>query len=107
MVNSAKGPVMRLQKMFVVAICLVVPLALSAGEGAKVRELDTSKFKIDFEKSRVNKPTVIASAAELDKVSPDAEGLKKQVDFTKEKLVLFAWGGSGEQDQLFLGEIDL
>ena len=45
------------------------------------------------------KPTEIASAEELAK-SPlfgagAAEKLKKSVDFTKEKLVVFAWGGSG------------
>lgn len=86
---------MNLRKLGVLAVALMTPLALSAGDAAKVREIDTSKLKIDFEKGRVNKPKLIASVEELDKAIPDADAVKKKVDFTKEKLLLFAWGGSG------------
>ncbi|MBI3823816.1 MAG: hypothetical protein HY289_14195 [Planctomycetes bacterium] len=84
-----------MRTMLVLTTCLILPLSLLAGGAAKVRELDTDKVKVDFEKGRVNKPTTITTAEELDKAIPEAGAIKKQVDFTKEKLVLFAWGGSG------------
>ena len=86
---------MHLRTVFLTAICLIVPLSLSAGEAGKLREIDAKGVKVDFEKGRVSKPKVIASADDLDKAIPEADAIKKQVDFTKEKLLLFAWGGSG------------
>ncbi len=75
-------------------------VGLSAGEeGAKLREIDSSGLKVNFEKGRVGTPKLITTAEELDKEIPNADAIKKQVDFTKEKLLLFAWGGSG-QDRL-------
>jgi hypothetical protein len=50
----------------------------------------------------VNKPTAITDADALAKTIPDADWLdkiKKQVDFDKQQLIWFAWGGSG-QDKL-------
>jgi len=89
---------MRLQKVMLVAICVVVPLSVAAGEAGKLREIKAKDLKVDFEKGNVTKPQVIASAADLDKAIPNAEVVKKQVDFTKEKLLLFAWkGGSSNQ----------
>ena len=84
-----------LRKLIVAAFCMAIPLVLSAGEGGKLREIDTKDLKVEFEKGRWNKPTTFASAEELDKAIPGADAVKKKVDFTKEKLVLFAWGGSG------------
>jgi hypothetical protein len=81
--------------MLVTAICLIVPFTLVAGEPGKLREIDTKDLKIDFEKGRVGQPKVIATADEFDKALPGADAIKKQVDFTKDKLILFAWGGSG------------
>ena len=86
---------MYLRKVLVAAISLIVPLGLSAGEVGKLREIDAKGVKVDFEKGRVSKPKVIASADDLDKAIPEADAIKKQVNFTKEKLLLFAWGGSG------------
>src|SRR5437016_6122596 len=48
MVALTKGPDMCWRKMFVMAVCLLVPLASLAGDAAKVRLLDTGKLKIDF-----------------------------------------------------------
>lgn len=86
---------MHLRKVFIVAICLMLPLSLPAGEPGKLREIDAKTIKVDFEKGRVTTPKTITSVEELDKAIPDADAIKKQVDFTKDKLVLFAWGGSG------------
>ena len=86
---------MYLRRAVFALICLMMPLSLPAGEPGKVRELDTKTLKIDFAKGRITAPKVITTAEELDKAIPDAEAIKKQVDFGKEKLVLFAWGGSG------------
>ncbi len=43
------------------------------------------------------KPLKITTEAELAKVTPDTAlaGLKKQVDFKKEYLLVFTWAGSG------------
>ena len=86
---------MAMRKLLIGAVLIAAPLAMAAGEPGKLRELDVKGLKIAFEKSRVNKPTLITTADELDKAIPDAGALKKQVDFTKDKLILFAWGGSG------------
>jgi hypothetical protein len=86
---------MHLRNVFLTAICLFVPLSLSAGEAGKLREIDVKGVKVDFEKGLVSKPKVIVSADDLAKAIPEADAIKKQVDFTKEKLLLFAWGGSG------------
>lgn len=86
---------MNLRNLFVAGCCLVLPMLLIAGEPGKVREIDTKDVKVDFEKGSVKKPTVIATAEEFDKAIPDGAAIKKKVDFAKDKLVLFAWGGSG------------
>jgi hypothetical protein len=64
-----------------------------------IRTLDLKGVKLKHE-GNAPKPTEIASAEELAKagVFEDAAGrdaIKKQIDFEKEKLVVFAWSGSG------------
>ena len=86
---------MYLRKVLVAAISLIVPLGLSAGEVGKLREIDAKGVNVDFEKGSVSKPKMIASAEDLDKAIPKADAIKKKVDFSKDKLLLFAWGGSG------------
>jgi len=96
---------MRLVTVLLVAIGVVVPLRVTADEAGKLREIEAKDLKVDFEKGNVTKPQVIASAADLDKAIPNADAVKKQVDFTKEKLLLFAWsGGSSNQLQGKLSE---
>ena len=81
--------------MLTVAMCLTFPLALTANEPGKLREIDVKGIKIVLEKGKIDMPKVIKSAEELAKAIPDSDAIKKQVDFTKDDLVLFAWSGSG------------
>jgi hypothetical protein len=72
-----------------------------AEKEAVVKELDAKGVKPN-ERGTVAKPTVIASAEDLAKTIKEEEvaaRLKKDVDFTKSQLLLFSWGGSG-QDKL-------
>lgn len=74
---------------------------------AAVREIETKDLKVQPPKGgKVTDPVVIASAEDLAKnetVGTFADELKKQVDFAKEKLVVFGWAGSG-QDKVAAGE---
>lgn len=80
------------------ALCLFAP-ALGAADKAGVRPLDLGSLKL---KHAGNAPEAFAagSAEDLAKLKPlagnaDLGALAKQVDFTKEKVVVFAWQGSG------------
>lgn len=92
----------------VVTALLAIGLA-AAGQDPKpaAREIPTQNLKLTFP-ANPGKPTVpgvIASADELAKhevVGAAVGELKKQVDFTKEKLLVFAWAGSG-QDRVSVG----
>jgi hypothetical protein len=70
-----------------------------------VFNLETKGVKFDFSKGgNAPKPVEIKSAEELanSPLFADAasrEAIKKQVNFAKEKLVVFVWSGSG-QDKL-------
>ena len=91
------------------ALCgLLVPLTASAEDKkeekpAIVKEIDLKGLRIAPARGgNVMKPTTITSAEELAKAIPDEEAqakIKKEVDFAKQQLVFFAWGGSG-QDKL-------
>jgi hypothetical protein len=83
-------------------------LALAAGVSAAepkevaVRALD---IKVDAPaKGRPTEPTAITSAEELAKAIPDeaaVAAVKKAVDFHLEKVVYFAWSGSGQDKVTF------
>jgi hypothetical protein len=90
---------MSLLKVLGLAICAMMPLSVTADEAGKLREIEAKDLKVDYEKGNVTKPQVIASAADLDKAIPNADDVKTQVDFSKEKLLLFAWSG-GSSNQL-------
>jgi len=81
------------------AVCgLVVAARAEEKNDAVVKELDAKGLKPN-ERGQANKPTVITSADDLAKAIKEedvAARLKKDVDFTKTQLVLFAWGGSGQ-----------
>ena len=67
---------------------------------AKVRELDTKDLGLrGFPRGRgPTMPTEINNAEELAKAIPDKEAqarVKKEVNFRREKLLFFAWAGSG------------
>jgi len=76
-----------------------------------IKELSTKDLKITItipDKSDVTKPFEAKTPGDLAKVSvltPDAVmALGKQVDFTNDKVVVFWWGGSG-QDKIAAGEL--
>ena len=91
---------MRCTGIVLASLLLILPLGLFAGEAGKLREIDLKRVEPGGKFGKVTEPRVIASAEDLDK-SPILVGdkvretIKKQVDFTREKLVLFYWGGSG------------
>ena len=58
--------------------------------------------KIETEKGKATEPTTVSSEKELEKAIPDEATRKrvaKLVDFKEQKLLVFAWQGSG-QDKL-------
>lgn len=82
----------------------LVTLAAEAQNDAAVKELDLKGLKRELPKGKIDAPTVLASVEELAKAFPeeDVQGrLKKEVDFTKQKLVFFAWSGSGGDRMAF------
>ncbi len=84
----------------VASLFLVLPI-LAADDKPAVKVIPTKDLKLKFdEKGKVTQPTEIKSADELAKAkvfTDDASrgAVKKQVNFEKEKLVVFVWGGSG------------
>lgn len=93
----------------VLAVLFVASLA-AADEKDKpaIREIPTKDLKLGSpEKGKATEPAVITSAEDLAKnevAGTAADEIKKQVDFAKEKLVVFAWAGSG-QDKVAAGEL--
>ena len=94
-------------RFFATLALLALVSAVSAQDTDKpaVRELDLKGVKLVLpERLTKPKPAEIRSAEELAKAKEFADdasrdAAKKQVDFAKEKLVVFAWAGSG-QDRL-------
>jgi hypothetical protein len=78
-------------------------LTLSAGafaedvnKDAVVREIDAKVLRVKFAK---NYQLLLINAEVLPKVIPNEEDqarLKKEVDFTKEQLIMFAWTSGGD-----------
>jgi hypothetical protein len=70
-------------------------------EKPTVKEIPTKDLKIMFsvrEKGKATEPTTITSAEDLAKnaiLKDAADDIAKQIDFAKQKLVVFAWPGSG------------
>lgn len=89
------------------AVFLAAPLN-AADDKSVVKELDTKELKVTpVRGGMAAEPTVIKSAEELakDPVLKDAaDDIKKSVDFTKEKLLVFAWSGSGQDKVTVTGE---
>jgi hypothetical protein len=79
------------------AVLLAIPAF--ADNKPAVREIPTNGLKLKLpEGGKPTAPAEIKSAEDLVKspvVAGVADQIKKQVDFSKEKLVVFAWGGSG------------
>jgi hypothetical protein len=83
------------------AAALVLAGSFAAGDDkAAVREIPTKELKVVPPKGgKATAPTEVKSAEELarnEALKGAAEAIKKQVNFDKEKLVFFAWAGSGQ-----------
>ena len=89
------------------ALFLAAPL-LAADDKPVVKEIPTQDLKLKVPKGgRPTPPAVITSAEELMKCpvcGDEAEAIKKHVDFDKEKLLVFAWSGSGQDKLAVTGE---
>jgi hypothetical protein len=97
---------------------LVCGLTISAGafaeekatdekKEAAVKELDAKGVPRVLERGEVDKPTAITSAEELTKAIAGEEvhtRLKKEVDFTKQQVLFFAWSGSGGDELTYTVE---
>jgi hypothetical protein len=81
------------------AMALVLAFGASASADDKVKEIDLKDLKVKFvEGGKATAPAEIKTADDLKKnaaLKDAAEDIAKKVDFSKEKLVLFWWGGSG------------
>jgi hypothetical protein len=98
---------MRTAMLAFTACSLLLSSAFADGQAPKgkteyAREIDLPGYRGERNRGDVRKPTRITNADELAKAIPDKEWqdcIAKQVDFTREYLLLFAWAGSG-QDKL-------
>jgi hypothetical protein len=91
------------------AAVLASTLALKAAQDKPkpkpiLREIPTKGLKLLFPKKpgKPTEPTVITAADDLTKnevAGKAADEVKKEVDFARENLLVFAWEGSG-QDQV-------
>ena len=88
------------------AAVIVLATSFAAAEDkAAVREIPPRglvNYNSGVGNSKINKPVVITSAADLAKnkafLKTAADAITKQVDFEKEKLVFFFWGSSSLQE---------
>ena len=91
--------------MYAATGLIVVCLSLGAAEPEKgqVKELP---IKVEVTPRKAVEPLLITTSEELAKIVKDEATQKKiaeAVDFSKQKLVLFSWSGSG-QDKLTFEE---
>lgn len=98
-----------MRAFWTLAVCGMMTIAATADDKkAVVRELDLNGYEKNMrERGMVTKPTKITSAEELAKALPGkdvAEKVGKQVDFSKEYLLLFRWAGSGRDMLTAAGE---
>ncbi|MCX7666494.1 MAG: hypothetical protein N2112_13220 [Gemmataceae bacterium] len=81
-----------------VTVALGILGALVAEDKSVVRELEAPKIKGT---GKATAPKFIKSEADLKEILPD---YKADVDFKKERLVLFAWSGSGQDKITYAGD---
>lgn len=89
---------MKKSMLVAVALSLVVPAYAVAAE--EIKEIKLEGFKpTGRPMTRATMPTEIKTADELAKTFTQEEvvaAIKKEVNFDKQKLVFFAWAGSGQ-----------
>jgi len=98
-----------MRALLTVTVCGLMAVAATADDKkAVVREVDLKGYEVNAKnRGQVTKPTKITSAEELAKALPGkdvAEKVAKQVDFSKEYLLLFRWSGSGGDQLTASGE---
>ena len=89
----------------ILAVLLVATLSTAdekKSDKPAIKEIATKDLKIKVgppDKGKATEPTEVTEANQLPKVgplTPDAvKEVEKQINFDKEKLVVFAWSGSG------------
>ncbi len=102
-------PIVRVVRavLFVLLVLSVAPVTPADDKDKPtVKEIPTKDLKLAFpdKSGRATEPAVVTSADDLAKnpvVRDAADDLKKLVNFEKEKLLVFAWQGSG-QDKVTL-----
>jgi hypothetical protein len=86
-------------RLAAVIVAALFAAPVFAEDKPAVKEIPTKDLKITFPRGgKPTEPTEIKTADELAKsaaLKDAADDIKKQVNFEKEKLVVFAWGGSG------------
>ena len=91
-----------------IVVALMIPALAAAEEKKVVKEIPTKDLKLKVpEGGKAGVPAEVKSAEELAKCpvcGDEAEAIKKQVDFSKEKLLVFAWSGSGQDKVDVTGE---
>lgn len=98
---------------FCCAILALVGIGSAMAEEVKkdvpaVREVTLKGLKRNNPRNKVTEPLVITDAETLAKEIPEEESLnaiKKEVNFQKEKVIFFAWSGSG-QDKLVFDKLE-
>ncbi len=89
------------------AVFLAAPV-LAAEDKPVVKEIATKDLKVTPARGgKPIEPATIGTAEELAKspvVGGEADAIKKQIDFAKEKLLVFAWAGSGQDAVAVTGE---
>lgn len=98
---------MLIRLLFTAGVLFTCSATSLAADAAKEIDLAKAGFKATGRPmTTVGKPTEITSAEQLEKTFPMkevVEAVKKEVDFDKQKLLFFAWSGSG-QDKLTIGD---
>lgn len=88
-----------MMRLFAAALAALT-FTLGARAADAVKEIELTGFKPAARPmTAADKPTEITSAEDLEKTIPQkdvVENVKKQVDFSKQKLLFFAWSGSGQ-----------
>jgi hypothetical protein len=86
------------------ALSVLLPAGISQADDVTkdrmiVKEINLKGLKLNPMRGRFGQPKEITSAEELARLFPDEEAqnrIKKEVDFTRVKLLYFAWSGSGQ-----------
>ncbi len=84
----------------VMAMVLFAGTAFAADDKPVVREIPTKDLMVKPTRGgKATEPAIVTSAEDLAKspvVGQSAEAIAKLIDFDKEKLLVFAWAGSGQ-----------